>query len=241
MTRTVLVTGGGTGIGKAVAAAFVSEGDQVIITGRRSEVLHSAAEELGGAVTPLVCDATDPEQLAALRTRLPGSLDVLVNNAGGNREFDGAPVGDLPGLADTWRANLEANLIGAVLTTAALDKLLVRGSAVVSIGSFAADRGAGSYGAAKAAMNAWNIFLARQLGPRGVSCNVVAPGYVEETEFFRDRRTDQFHQERLAETMVGRAGRPEDIAEVVRFIASPGARHITGQVLRVDGGVIPTR
>ncbi|MFD9337740.1 SDR family NAD(P)-dependent oxidoreductase [Streptomyces sp. NPDC060028] len=241
MTRTVLVTGGGTGIGKAVAAAFLAGGDHVIITGRRPEVLSSAAEELEGALTTVVCDATDPEQLEALRGRLPDVVDVLVNNAGGNREFDGAPPSDLRGLAERWRANLDANLLGAVLTTAAVDKLLGPGGAVVNIGSFAADRGAGSYGAAKAAMNTWNIFLAGQLGPRGVTCNVVAPGYIDSTEFFRDRRSAAFHEERVAETLVGRAGRPEDVADVVRFIASPAARHITGQVLRVDGGVIPTR
>lgn len=241
MTRTVLVTGGGTGIGKAIAAAFLADGDHVVISGRREDVLRRAAEELGGSVTALPCDATDPEQLERLGERLPDALHVLVNNAGGNREFDAPPPGDLRSLAERWRANLDANLLGAVLTTAAVDKQLVSGGAVVNISSFAADRGAGSYGAAKAAMNSWNIFAARQLGPRGVTCNVVAPGYVDHTEFFRDRRSQQFHDARVAETMVGRAGRPEDMAQVVRFLASPAARHITGQVVRVDGGVIPTR
>lgn len=241
MTRTVLVTGGGTGIGKAVAAAFAAAGDHVVITGRRIPVLEAAVRDLGAAVTALACDHTDPDQLEALRDRLPDTVHVLVNNAGGNRDLAAAPPGDLHALARGWRANMDANLLSAVLTTAALDKLLPGGGAVVNVGSFAADRGAGSYGAAKAALNTWNIFLARQLGPRAVTANVVAPGYVDATEFFGDRKTDRFHAERVAETMVGRAGTPQDIAATVRFLASPAARHITGQVLRVDGGVIPTR
>ncbi|MFI9810030.1 SDR family NAD(P)-dependent oxidoreductase [Streptomyces sp. NPDC052301] len=241
MARTVVVTGGGTGIGKAVAQAFLADGDNVVITGRREEVLRRAAQELGGAVSAHACDHTDPEQVEALRDKLPDVVHVLVNNAGGNRDFDAAPPGDLRAVAERWRANMDANLLGAVLTTAALDKLLVSGGAVVNISSFAADRGAGSYGAAKAAMNTWNIFVARQLGGRQVTANVVAPGYIDATEFFRDRRSGEFHAERVAETMVGRAGRPEDVAETVRFLASSAARHITGQVLRVDGGVIPTR
>ncbi|MCT2590998.1 SDR family oxidoreductase [Streptomyces sp. N2-109] len=241
MSRTVLVTGGGTGIGRAVAAAFAAGGDHVVITGRRAEVLHHTAKEIGPLVTALPCDATDPDQLQDLRGRLPDTVHVLVNNAGGNRDLGAAPTADLRLLAERWRANLDANLLAAVLTTAAVDQLLTDGGAVVNVGSFAADRGAGSYGASKAAMNTWNIALARQFGPRGVTCNVVAPGYVEDTEFFGDRRSEQFRRDRVAETLVGRAGRTEDVAEVVRFLASPAARHITGQVLRVDGGVIPTR
>ncbi|MGW0767403.1 SDR family NAD(P)-dependent oxidoreductase [Streptomyces sp. NPDC002676] len=241
MTRIVLVTGGGTGIGKATAAAFAASGDRVFITGRRAELLEQTAKELGSQVTALACDATDLEQLQALAGQLPGELNVLVNNAGGNRDLGAAPARGLQALADSWRANLESNLMGAVLTTAAVDGLLVRGSTIVNIGSFAADRGAGSYGAAKAAMGSWNIALARQLGPRGITCNVVAPGYIEDTEFFGETRTDGFRKVRLEETLVGRVGNSEDIAQTVHFLASPEARYITGQVLRVDGGVIPTR
>src|SRR4051794_27486803 len=93
MSRTVVVTGGGTGIGKAVAAAFAAQGDRVYITGRRQAPLDETAAELGELVTGVVCDATDPEQIAALRDKLPEKVDVLVNNAGGNRELDGAPPG----------------------------------------------------------------------------------------------------------------------------------------------------
>ncbi|WP_248965820.1 SDR family NAD(P)-dependent oxidoreductase [Sphaerisporangium perillae] len=260
MTRTVVVTGGGTGIGYAVASMFAAEGARVYITGRRESVLSEARSRLGDGVSTIVCDATDPDQIEALRDGLPATVDVLVNNAGGNREFDappgggGGPLGavglggqagpkpdDLRAMAAGWRSNLEGNLLSAVLTTAALDKQLAPGGAVVHIGSFAADRGAGSYGAAKAAMNSWNIFLARQLGPRDITSNVVAPGYIADTEFFRDRTNQQFHDARVAETMNGRAGYPEDIAGAVVFLASPAARHITAQVINVNGGALTTR
>ncbi|WP_214408502.1 SDR family NAD(P)-dependent oxidoreductase [Sphaerisporangium fuscum] len=256
MTRTVVVTGGGTGIGLAVAAAFAAEDAHVFITGRREAVLSKARAELGDRVSTVVCDATDPVQIEVLRDRLPGQVDVLVNNAGGNRELDAAAgrlgaVGlggqpgqgpdDLAALAAAWRANIDANLLSAVLTTAGLSRRLASGGAVVHIGSFAADRGAGSYGAAKAALNSWNLFLSRQLGARDITSNVVAPGYIADTEFFGDRGSEEFHNARVAETMVGRAGYPDDIAGVVRFLASPAARHITAQVINVNGGAVPTR
>ncbi|WP_308294991.1 SDR family oxidoreductase [Streptomyces sp. NK08204] len=234
------MTDGGTGIGKA-AAAFAACGDRVFITGRRAEVLQRTAKEPGSQVTALPCDITDVEQLQAIAGQFPGELHVLVNNAGVNRGLGATPPRGLRALADSRRADMESNLMGAVLTTAAVGGLLVRGAAIVDINSFAADRGAGSHGTAKAAMSSWNTALARQLGPRGITCNVVAPGCIEDTEFLGGTRTEGFRKVRLEETLVGRVGHSEDIAQTVRFLASPEARYITGQVLRVDGGVIPTR
>ncbi|RZQ61915.1 SDR family NAD(P)-dependent oxidoreductase [Amycolatopsis suaedae] len=239
MTRTVVVTGGGTGIGRAVAAAMAADGDDVVVTGRRQAVLDRVAAELG--VRAVCCDAADPAQAEALAATLE-RVDVLVNNAGGNTDFDrDAPGADLKALAENWRANLDANLLSAVLTTAALDGKLADGGAIVHIGSIAADKGAGAYGAAKAALASWNIDLARTLGPRGITSNVVAPGYIASTEFFRDFLTDQRRDSLIAATNTGRAGTPEDIAATVRFLASPGARQITGQVVAVNGGEWPTR
>lgn len=241
MGRLVVVTGGGTGIGKAVAQRFASCGDSVIITGRRRDVLDRAASELPGDVTPSCFDATDLDSLDSFAASLD-SIDVLVNNAGGNRDFDaGTADQSLRTLADAWLSNFTANVLSAVVMTTACRTKFVSGGSVVTIGSIAADQGSGSYGAAKAAVASWNIDLSRQLGSCGVTANVVSPGYIADTEFFRDKLSGRRRDELIAATSSGRPGTPADIADTVAFLASPGARHITGQVIAVNGGAYATR
>jgi 3-oxoacyl-[acyl-carrier protein] reductase len=240
MARTVVVTGGGTGIGRAIASAFRSAGDTVVITGRRAQPLRDTAAELGPGVRARTCDGVDPGAVAEFAAGLE-RVDVLVNNAGGNTDFDRAEPVDLEALAASWRANLEANLLSAVLMTEAIRPKLARGGSIVNLGSIAADTGSGSYGAAKAGLASWNISLAARLGPLGVTANVVSPGYIGRTEFFRDRLTEQRRDTLIAATSTGRAGTPEDVADTVVFLASAAARHITGQTLAVNGGAHPTR
>ncbi|MGW2027403.1 SDR family NAD(P)-dependent oxidoreductase [Streptomyces decoyicus] len=240
MSRTILITGGGTGIGRAVAHHFADAGDDVLVTGRRPGPLEETAAGRR-SVRPLVCDHTDPRALTALLAELPERIDVLVNNAGGNTDLDADGADDLAAYARNFRANLDANLIGAALTTKALDGRLGSGGAVVHIGSIAADQGAGSYGAAKAGLASWNVELSRILGPRDITANVVAPGYVADTDFFRDHLTDERRDRLVAASAVGRPGSPDDIAGTVAFLASPAARHLTGQVLNVNGGTRTTR
>jgi 3-oxoacyl-[acyl-carrier protein] reductase len=239
MVRSVVVTGGGTGIGKAVAAAFASEGNDVIITGRRPEVLAETAASLGGRVRALCFDAADPAQVDKALADLPQAVDVLVNNAGGNTDIGAAEPGSLAEVASAWRANLDANLLSAVLVTTALRPRLVPGGAVINFSSIAAHRaGAAAYGAAKAAVEAWNLTLARELGADQITANVIAPGFTEHTEFFRGGMTDARRAALVAQTATGRAGTPQDIAAAVLFLASPAASHITGQLLHVNGGAL---
>ncbi|WP_350276107.1 SDR family oxidoreductase [Kribbella sp. HUAS MG21] len=237
--RTIVVTGGATGIGRATAERFRADGDDVVITGRRADVLEKAAADLGAR--GVVCDATDPAQVERLLDELPERVDVLVNNAGGNTDF-GRPASDLADLAQlkaNWLANLETNLISAVLTTTALAPRLT--TAVVHLGSIAGSRGPGSYGASKAGLAMWNADVAAELGPRGVTSNVVAPGFTAETEFFQGRLTAERRQTLLQATLTKREGQVEDIANTIHFLASPAARHITAQVLHVNGGALLTR
>jgi 3-oxoacyl-[acyl-carrier protein] reductase len=216
VNRIVLVTGGGNGLGKAVAARFLADGDTVFITGR-------IAGDIGD------------------------DLDVLVNMAGGNTDFTAAATGpegllaELEQVAAAWRANLDANLLSAVLTTTAVLGKLRAGGAIVNVGSIGAEYASTSYGAAKAALAAWTAGLSSQVGARGLTANVISPGYIAETDFFRGRLTEERKATLIKATHDGRAGRPGDIAETAYFLASEGARHISGQTLHVNGGAHTTR
>ncbi len=235
--RHVVVTGGGTGIGRSVATLFAEAGDHVTIVGRRREVLRATADELrslhGYDVTPVVCDLADPDDVEATLERLPRRIDVLVNNAG-SREL---AIGAGPhGVLARWRGDFERNVLTAVLVTESVRDRLPEGGRVITVTSVAALRGGGSYGASKAALHAWNHSLAAQLGPRGVTCNIVAPGTVAGTEFFGARLDAAELTRRAGRTLVGRVGRPEDVASAVVFLASPEAGFITGEILQCNGG-----
>ncbi|MFD6260894.1 SDR family NAD(P)-dependent oxidoreductase [Micromonospora chalcea] len=242
--RLAVVSGGGTGIGASVARGLVDDGFDVMVVGRRGDVLEAAARRIcaesgrDGAVTAVVADLTDPGQVGAVVDAVgERAVDAVVNNAGG---FLGGSTDSLAGVADWWRANLDANVLTAVLLTEALLPALRRpGGRVVLLSSIAAQRGgAGPYSAAKAALHGWAYDLAAQLGPDQITVNVVSPGYVAETEFFGDRMTPEGHAKRVAATLVGRAGVPDDIAAAVSYLVGPSAGYVTGQVLGVNGGSV---
>jgi 3-oxoacyl-[acyl-carrier protein] reductase len=245
VSRIVLVTGGGNGLGRAVATRFLDGGDTVFITGRNAGRLADTAAEIGAK--PIPGDATDPEQVARLAGEIGDDLDVLVNMAGGNTDFTAAtassegPAAELERVAAAWRANLDANLLSAVLTTTAVLGRLRAGGSVINVGSIGAEYASTSYGAAKAALAAWTAGLSAEVGGRGLTANVISPGYIAETGFFRGRLTEERKTRLIKATHNGRAGQPGDIAETAYFLASDGARHITGQTLHVNGGAHTTR
>jgi 3-oxoacyl-[acyl-carrier protein] reductase len=246
VNRIVLVTGGGNGLGKAVAARFLADGDTVFITGRNAGRVGGTAAEIGAK--PIPGDATDPAQVARMAGEIGDDLDVLVNMAGGNTDFTAtatAAPGDSPAelerVAAAWRANLDANLLSAVLTTTAVLGKLRAGGSIINVGSIGAEYASTSYGAAKAAVAAWTAGLSAAAGARGLTANVISPGYIAETDFFRGRLTEERKAALIGATHDGRAGQPGDIAETAYFLASDGARHITGQTLHVNGGAHTTR
>ncbi|GGO88730.1 SDR family NAD(P)-dependent oxidoreductase [Wenjunlia tyrosinilytica] len=236
--RSVVVAGGGTGIGRAVARKFAEAGDRVVIVGRRRDVLRATAEELrapgGPDVVPVVCDLADPDAVEASLASLPRTIDVLVNSAGSREPvLSGGPHAVLA----RWRGDFERNVLTAVLLTDSVrDRLTPERGRVVTVSSVAALRGGDSYGASKSALHAWNHSLAAQLGSRGVTANVVAPGTIEGTGFWGDRLDDAELTRRAGRTLVGRVGRPADVAAAVFFLASPDAGFITGEILNCNGG-----
>lgn len=243
-----VVSGGGTGIGRAAAAALAADGMDVVIVGRRADILRAATDEVNrgrpagsGELSWVRADVSDPAELAeaveAIRQRYP-VVDVVVNNAGGS-----VPAGtDLGGLAAAWMESYRKNVITAVLLTSALLPMVRRpGGRVIVVGSRVAVTGGASppYVAAKAALNGWVLSLAAQLGPEGITANVVAPGYTAGTELLTGRMPARRHNRIVAGIAAGRPAQPAEIAAVIRFLASREAAFVSGQVLGVDGGTVP--
>jgi 3-oxoacyl-[acyl-carrier protein] reductase len=242
MARVAYISGGGSGIGRAIARSLALDGYHVVVLGRREQRLHESVAAIRAAdatarADAVAADLSEPVAVQAAVQRaqqLAGTeLDVIVNAAGGTSPL---PAGSLAEVAAEWLDEWRINVLTAVLpTTAVLPHLRRPGARVITLSSIAALRGGGSYGAAKAALHAWTFSLAAQLGAGGTA-NVVAPGYVEDTEFFGGRMTEARRDMLIGQTLTGRPGRPEDVAATVRWLASPDAGHVTGQILQVNGG-----
>ncbi|MFF4352346.1 SDR family NAD(P)-dependent oxidoreductase [Streptomyces sp. NPDC001530] len=241
MARNVVISGGGTGIGLAAAQVFAADGDRVLLLGRRAEMLEKAG--VPGALT-YAADLSDPHSVRGVAQFVAdefGTVDVLVHSAGGAGHLEPKAETEEPleAVAHDWTVNFRLNTLTAALLTEALrDRLASPGGRVLFLSSIAAYRGSGSgaYAASKAALHPYAFDLARELGPRGITVNVVAPGYVEDTGFFGGEIEPARRERLIAETSTGRAGTPGDIAATLHWLASPGAGHITAQVIQVNGG-----
>ncbi|MET3982287.1 3-oxoacyl-ACP reductase FabG [Streptomyces sp. PvR034] len=235
MSRSVLVTGGNRGIGLAVALAFAEAGDKVALTYRSGEP-PEAATRLG--CLAVRCDVTDSAQVEKAYQEVVeahGPVEVLVANAGITRDQLVLRMAE-----EDFAAVLDTNVLGAfrVVKHAAADMVEARRGRIVLISSVVGLLGAtgqANYAASKAALVGFARSVARELGSRGITCNLVAPGFVETdmTGALSEKQRSAF----LAKVPLARSAEPEEIAAAVRYLASEDAGYVTGAVIPVDGGL----
>jgi 3-oxoacyl-[acyl-carrier protein] reductase len=236
----VLVTGGTSGIGHAVATTFADAGAHVTVTGTRAAAGEYDTDLARFAYHPL--ESTDPDSIDALVASL-GRLDVLVNNAGAN-----FPGGRDEWEPDTFATAVELNLTGPMrLTTGCrpllADSPLPGGASVVSIVSMSAFRSVPlvpGYGSAKAGLVTLTWNLARRWSADGIRVNAVAPGVIDTPMTAPLAHLPELRDAELAHTPMGRFGTPHEVAAAVAFLASSAAGFITGATLAVDGGYLLT-
>ena len=237
---TVVVTGGSRGIGCAIVRRFAGAGARVYFTYHRHEEAAAQVEQETGAVK-LLCPQNEPDVIEAAVARImaeTGRIDVLVNNAGITED---QYVMMMP--FESWRKVIETNLHGAFHWAKAVTRpmLSARRGIIVQVASVSAMTGiAGqaNYAASKGGLTAFSRALAAELGPKGIRVNTVVPGFIDTDMTAKMPRAVK--RLNLGRIVLGRLGRPEEVAGVVTFLASEDASYIVGQTIVVDGGLSST-
>jgi 3-oxoacyl-[acyl-carrier protein] reductase len=238
--KVALVTGGSRGIGAAIVRRLAAEGASVAFTfvsgADAAQAVKADVEKAGGKALPIKADASDRAAVAAAveqAAKAFGRLDILVNNAG---VFIGGAINDPKADLAALERQFAVNVAAVSAATRAAASRLGKGGRVISIGSGAADRsfpGYADYSATKAALGGFTRGWARDLGPQGVTVNLIQPGPIN-TDM--NPETGPFAAGMKAATALGRYGQPDEIAAAVAFLAGPEAAYITGATLDVDGG-----
>jgi len=243
--RVAVVTGagrGGRGIGRGIAVALAAAGADVVITARTNiadaEAVAAECTTLGVKSLAVVADISDESSVESLfKTTMDsfGRVDILVNNAGITRDTLLLRMS-----TEQWDSVIDANLKGAFLCSRAASKIMLRQKSgrivnIASVNGLRGSAGQTNYSASKAGLIGFSRSLAKELASRGITVNVVAPGFID------TQMTDAFEgeaREQLLKTIpLGRFGQAEDVGAAVAFFASPSASYVTGQVLTVDGGL----
>lgn len=236
--KRVLVTGGGTGIGRGIAMAFGAEGARVAVTYHA----HEPDDALRAACPDLLAlrnDAADEEDVRRVAGEVVdafGAVDVLVNNVGGMVKR--VPFAEMS--YDHWRDVMRLNLDTLFLMTSALLPHLADGGRVINVASLAGHNGGGlgaaAYATSKSGMFAFTRGLAKELAPRGITVNALAPGFIADTEFHAVHTPADEQTKQIATIPLGRAGLPSDCAGPTLWLASDLAAWVTGEVVDINGG-----
>jgi 3-oxoacyl-[acyl-carrier protein] reductase len=240
--KTALVTGAAGGIGGAIARAFHAQGATVALSGRRVDKLEALKTELGERAVVCPCDLAAKDQVAKLIDEavkaLGGRLDILVNNAGLTRDNLFMVMKD-----EQWDDVIAVNLTSTFMLMRAATRHMLRSKTgygriinISSVSGILGNPGQGNYAASKAGMIGMTKSLAREVAPRGITANCIAPGFI------KTAMTDVLNEQQTA-TIMGAIpaqsfGEPADIAAAATYLASVEARYMTGQTLHVNGGMV---
>lgn len=238
--KVAIITGGGSGLGFAIAAKFVQQGITTIIAGRDEKKLNDAKQQLGELCYAMPCDVSDLSSIPVFVEKVMqqfGQVDILVNNAGINMKKDFTAVTD-----EEFQRILTTNVTAVFsLSREVVKRMLVKGSGnIIHISSMAAQYGLPkviAYSASKTAIDGMTRAMAVELSPQGIRVNAIAPGFIYSAMTDKALNSDPERKAKvLGRTPMGRMGVPEDVGEAAYFLASDAAKYITGVVLPVDGG-----